>query len=183
MATPSIVWDNTDKLTTPQFIKTYQEMDGKNQALVVVRLRDSGTTPADKEMDIEVRCYWWKLLEKAGPDLPRKEGQLHPCCTVHKLKLKAPARLTSPLADQAAWQVLADDVRNGGKPELVFLVGRGISEYSVQIFGFDDDGTLTERNVDVIPALPTTLPTNAASWANTEYSKFHLTALRPNEKV
>ena len=177
---PKSVWDTTDGLTTPDFIKPYQNANGTDHGLLVIRrLGSSGSGSKDKEMVVEVRAYWLGLMAEHGLDQAQDLSFFQDSWTTHQLKIKAPASFTPPLSDPAGWQVLVDDVRNCGRPELVFLVGGGISEYSIQIFGFDDDGSLTERKIASVPAVPKVLPTS--SWWNLDFSKHRFAALCPSE--
>ena len=177
---PKSVWDTSDGLTTPDFIKPYENANGKDHGLLVIRrLGSSGTGQKEKEMVVEVRAYWLELIAKHGLDQAQELSLSEDSWTTHQLKIKAPANFTSPLSDPAGWQVLVDDVRNCGRPELVFLVGGGISEYSIQIFGFNDDGSLRERKIASVPAVPTVLP--SYSWWNVDFSKHRFAALCPSE--
>ena len=97
---------------------------------------------------------------------------------MHPLKVKAGAELKPPLSDPAGWQVLVDDFRNCGRPELVFLFGKDISDYNIQVSGFDDDGSLAERIISSAPALPAQLPT-VSRW-DAKFSKHHFAALYPS---
>lgn len=174
---PVTIVDDTDGLTTPDIIKPYQTQTGKDDRILIIRrLGTSGTGSNDREMDVEVRSYRRALIEK-----PREPGKPHPCLTVNVIKVKGPAKFTSPISASAGWQVLVDDVRNCGRPELVFLVGREHADYNVQVFGFNDDGKLVDRNIATPPALPATLP--LSSYWNVYFGGHHFAALCPSETV
>ena len=182
---PIIAWDDSDGLTTPDFLKTYQNVDGQDQALLVIRrLGTSGTGTNDKEMDVEIRCYRWanivKQFAEKGVELPKVAGKAHPCCSIYKLKIKAPVNFTGPLGDPGAWQVLVDDFRNCGRPEIVFIIGKEIGEYGVQVYGFDGE-SLVERNIGAVPPLPAELP--AYSWLVSNVGRHHFTAFCPSETI
>ena len=182
---PLRAWDDSDGLTTPDFLKTYQNVDGQDQALLVIRrLGTSGTGKYDKEMDVEIRCYRWDYITKnlgvSGVEIPKEAGKAHPCCSIYKVKIKAPANFTGPLSDPGAWQVLVDDFRNCGRPELVFMVGKEIGEYSIQVYGFDGE-SLVERNIGTVPPIPKELP--AYYWMVSNLGRHHFTAFCPSETI